>query len=103
MTLPNKDELFNYSNISFTACYEDNVGQYYFIINRLLMELNMFLTKKSAFIDLYHVDVCPISNIPTLHFVIERNISNKELDAYLDFWTLEFKKVLKLKQVYEND
>ncbi len=46
------------------------------------MELNIFLAKKSAFIDLYHVDVCPISNIPTVDFVIERNISNKELDAY---------------------
>ena len=103
MTLTTKDKLFNYSNITFTTCDEGIAGQYYFIINRLLMELNIFLAKKSAFIDLYHVDVCPISNIPTLHFVIERNISNKELDAYLELWTLEFKKLIKLRRGSEND
>ena len=93
-----KNGLFNYSNITFTADYEDVGGQYYFIINRLLVELNTLMTEKSAFIDIYYVDVCPISNIPTLHFVIKGNISNQELDAYLEPWAVEFKKLFKLRE-----
>lgn len=98
MTMKTKNGLFNYSNITFTADYEDVGGQYYFIINRLLVELNTLMTEKSAFIDIYYVDVCPISNIPTLHFVIKGNISNQELDAYLEPWAVEFKKLFKLRE-----
>lgn len=95
MTMKIKNGLFNYSNITFTADYEDVGGQYYFIINRLLVELNTLMTEKSAFIDIYYVDVCPISNIPTLHFVSKGSISNEELDTYLDDWVKELYKLLK--------
>lgn len=96
MTLTAENGLFNYSNITFTADYEDIDAQYRFIINRLLMKLNALMTQKSAFIDVYYVDVGPISNIPTLHFVIKGNISNQELDSYLESWTTEFKKLIKI-------
>jgi hypothetical protein len=91
-----KNGLFNYSNITFTADYEDVGCQYYFIINRLLVELNTLMTEKSTFIDVYYVDVCPVSNIPTLHFVSKGSISNEELDTYLDDWVKKLYKLLKL-------
>jgi len=96
MTLTAENGLFNYSNITFTADYEDIDAQYRFIINRLLMKLNALMTQKSAFIDVYYVDLCPVSNIPTLHFVIKENISNQELDSYLESWTTEFKKLIRI-------
>lgn len=92
-----KNGLFNYSNIQFTADYEDIGGQYYFIINRLLMSINRLMILKSASIDVYYIDVCPISNIPTLHFVSKGSVSNEELDTYLEPWAMEFKKLLKIK------
>jgi hypothetical protein len=91
-----KNGLFNYSNITFTADYEDVGGQYYFIINRLLMNLNRLMILKSTSIDVYYIDVCPVSNIPTLHFVSKGSISNEELDTYLDDWVKELYKLLKL-------
>ena len=92
-----KNGLFNYSNIQFTADYEDIGGQYYFIINRLLMSINRLMILKSASIDVYYIDVCPISNIPTLHFVSKGSVSNEELDTHLEPWAMEFKKLLKIK------
>lgn len=97
MTITTKNGLFNYSNITFTADYEDVGAQYHFIINRLLMKLNTLMTQKSAFIDVYYVDVYPVSSIPTLHFVIKGNITNQELDNYLDPWSVEFKKLFKIR------
>jgi hypothetical protein len=97
MTIATKNGLYNYSNITFTADYKDVGAQYHFIINRLLVELNTLMTQKSAFIDVYYVDVCPVSSIPTLHFVIKGNISNQELDTYLEPWNVEFKKLFKIR------
>jgi len=93
------NNLFHYSNISFTADREDIVVQYCFVINRLLMKLNTFMAQKSAFIDIYYVDVCSVSNIPTLHFVVKGNISNQELDTYLAPWTEEFNKLFKIRAI----
>ncbi len=97
MTITTEDGLFNYSNITFTAGYEGISAQYRFIINRLLMKLNTLMTQKSAFIDVYYIDVCPVSNIPTLHLVVKGNISNQELDTYLEPWNVEFKKLFKIR------
>ncbi|MCJ8321286.1 MAG: hypothetical protein MJK12_16725 [Colwellia sp.] len=97
MTITTEGDLFNYSNITFTADYEDISAQYRFIINRLLKKLNTLMTQKSAFIDVYYIDVCPVSNIPTLHLVVKGNISNQELDTYLEPWNVEFKKLFKVR------
>ena len=88
---------FNYSNVTFTAEYKNIDAQYCFVLNRLLIELNKFLTQKPAFVEIYYVDVCPISNIPTLHFVVKGNISNRELDTYLELWSVEFAKLFKIR------
>jgi hypothetical protein len=90
-----EDSLFNYSNITFTASYKDIDEQYHFIINRLLIELNAFMAKKSSFIDVYYIEISEEAQFPTLHFVIEGSISNQELDAYLNFWTNTIKKLFK--------
>lgn len=97
MTITTEGDLFNYSNITFTADYEDISAQYRFIINRLLKELNTLMIQKSVFIDVYYVDICPVSNIPTLHLVVKGNISNQELDTYLGPWNVEFKKLFKIR------
>ncbi len=94
MTLADEDNLFNYSNITFTASYKDIDEQYRFIINRLLIKLNAFIVTKSSSIDVYNVETSGERLIPTLHFVVEGKISNQELDAYLDYWTSEFKKII---------
>lgn len=99
MTISTEAGLFNYSNITFTADYEDISAQYRFIINKLLIKLNTLMIQKSAFIDVYYVDVCPVSSIPTLHFVIKGNISNQELDTYLDHWSVEFEKLFKRRKI----
>jgi hypothetical protein len=95
MIMTTKNGLFNYSNIRFTADYEDIGGQYYFIINRLLMSLNRLMIQKSASIDVYYIDVCPVSNIPTLHFISKGSISHEEFDTYLDDWVEELYKITK--------
>jgi len=97
--MTNENGLFNYSNITFTADHEDIDVQYCFVINRLLMKLNTFMAQRSAFTDIYYVDVCPVSNIPTLHFVVKGNISNLELDTYLASWTEEFNKLFKIRAI----
>jgi hypothetical protein len=93
MTLANEDNLFNYSNITFTASYREIDEKYRFIINRLLIKLNTFIAKKSSSIDVYYVETSDDCLIPTLHFVIKGTISNQELDAYLAYWTIEFKRI----------
>jgi hypothetical protein len=97
MTIATEDGLYNYSNITFTADQESISAEYRFIVNRLLIKLNTLMIKKSAFIDVYYVDVCPVSNIPTLHFVIQGNISNQDLETYLEPWAVEFKKLFKIR------
>jgi len=94
MTIADEDNLFNYSNITFTASYKDIDEQYRFIINRLLIKLNAFIAKKSSSIDVYYVELPGECLFPILHFVISGNISNQELDAYLDCWTDELKKII---------
>jgi len=96
MTIKTDNGLFNYSNITFTAEYKNIEVQYCFVINRLLMQLNIFLVQKPAFVEIYYVDVCPTSNIPTLHFVVKGNISYRELDTYLELWPVEFAKLFKI-------
>jgi hypothetical protein len=98
MTITTENGLFNYSNITFSADYESISAQYRFIVNRLLIKLNTLMIKKSAFIDVYYVDVCPVSSIPTLHFVVKENISNQELDTYLAPWSAEFEKLFKIRK-----
>ena len=98
MTITTEDGPYNYSNITFTADSGDISAQYRFIINRLLKKLNTLMIQKSAFIDVYYLDVCPVSSIPTLHFVIKGDVSNQELDAYLDPWPVEFEKLLKIRK-----
>jgi hypothetical protein len=98
MTIATEDGLYNYSNITFTADQESISAQYRFIVNRLLIKLNTLMIKKSAFIDVYYVDVCPVTSIPTIHFVIKGDVSNQELDAYLDPWPVEFEKLLKIRK-----
>ena len=94
MPLVDKDKPLNYSNITFTASYKDIDEQYRFIINRLLIKLNAFIVTKSSSIDVYNVEISGEHLIPTLHFVVKGKISNQDLDAYLDYWTSEFKKVI---------
>jgi len=94
MTLTDEDSLFNYSNITFTASYKDIDEQYRFVIHRLLIRLNTFIAKKYSSIDVYYIENSGECLFPTLHFVIKGNISKKELDAYLDCWTYEIKKLI---------
>jgi hypothetical protein len=92
--LANEDNLFNYSNITFTVSYKDINEQYYFIINRLLIKLKALIITKSSSIDIYNVETSGELLIPILHFVVKGKISNQDLDAYLDYWTTEFKKII---------
>lgn len=93
MNVADEDCLFNHSNITFTASYKDINERYFFIINRLLIRLNAFIATKSSSIDVYHVEISGEFVPPTLHLVIKGKISNLELDAYLDYWATEFKKI----------
>ncbi len=65
MTLADEDNLFTYSNITFTASYKDIDEQYRFIINRLLIKLNAFIVTKSSSIDVYNVETSGERLIPT--------------------------------------
>tara|TARA_R110001583_G_scaffold182901_1_gene341037 strand:- start:2968 stop:3252 length:285 start_codon:yes stop_codon:yes gene_type:complete len=93
MNVIDSGKLFNYSNIKFTASYNDINERYLFIINRLLIKLNAFIAKKSSSVEVYHVEISGECLPPILHLVIKGKISNRELDAYLDYWTSEFKKI----------
>ena len=78
----------------FNASYKDIDEQYRFVINRLLIRLNAFIAKKYSSIDVYYIENSGEYLFPTLHFVTKGNITNKELDAYLDCWTYEIKKLI---------
>jgi hypothetical protein len=93
MNVADEDNLFNYSNITFSASYNDISERYLFIINRLLIKLNKFIATKSSSIDVYHVEISGELLPPILHFVVKGKISNRELDAHLDYWTTEIKKI----------
>jgi len=97
MRLAEENNAFNYSHITFTASYKDIDEQYRFIINKLLIKLNAFIAKKSASIDVYYVEISNECPFPTLHFVVKCNITNQEVDAYLDCWTNE------IKRLFNND
>jgi len=96
MILAEENNLFSYSNITFTASYNDIDEQYRFVINRLLIKLNAFIAKKFASIDVYYVEISNECPFPILHFVIKGNVTNNEVEAYLDGWTSEIKRLVNI-------